>query len=210
MVAAKEARSKIRAAKEELRQAGDITTGKPFLLRTKFGDPKYAPLDQLWSSADAYVDLAASAANATEYLKDKNDREVERLFWSQFHVPVRLLLLNERMAEWADLHRLSGLAMRSVVDHLWPEGPRPNIYFSLVQQFLGVVPHIDAMKRSACIEGARMALACVKTYWTGMEATAIATRGPTRGQDSPEHYFEQVLEGTRLIEAQCSKSTMFE
>ena len=32
MVAAKEARSKIRAAKEELHQAGDIAAGKPFLL----------------------------------------------------------------------------------------------------------------------------------------------------------------------------------
>ena len=31
MVAAKETRSKIRAAKEELRQAGDITARKPFL-----------------------------------------------------------------------------------------------------------------------------------------------------------------------------------
>ena len=47
MVAAKEARSKIRATKEELQQAADIVAGKPFLLRTKFGDPKYAPLDQL-------------------------------------------------------------------------------------------------------------------------------------------------------------------
>ena len=82
MEAAKETRSKIRAAKEELRQAGDIAAGKPFLLRTKFGDPKYAPLDQLWSSADAYVDLAASAAHATEYFKHQKDREVERLFWS--------------------------------------------------------------------------------------------------------------------------------
>ena len=56
MVAAKEARSTIRAAKEELRQAVDITAGKHFLLRTKFGDPKYAPLDRLWSAADAYAD----------------------------------------------------------------------------------------------------------------------------------------------------------
>ena len=72
------------------------------------------------------MDLAASAADAAEYFKDQKDREVEKLFWSQFNVPVRLLLLNERMAEWAELHRLSGLAMRSVVDHLWPEGPRPN------------------------------------------------------------------------------------
>ena len=43
--AAKETRSEIRVAREELRQAGDITTGRPFLLRVKFGDPKYAPLD---------------------------------------------------------------------------------------------------------------------------------------------------------------------
>ena len=96
------------------------------------------------------------------------------------------------------------------MDHLWSRGPRLNSYFSLVQQFLGAVPRIDAVKRSACIEGARMALTRVKTYWAGMEATAIATRGPTRGQDSPEHYFEEVLEGARLIEAQCSKSAMFE
>ena len=82
MVAAKEARSKIRATKEELRQAEDIVAGKPFLLRTKFGDLKYAPLDQLWSSADAYVDLAASAADAAEYFKDQKDCEVEKLFWS--------------------------------------------------------------------------------------------------------------------------------
>ena len=65
------------------------------------------------------------------------------------------------------------------------------------------MPHIDAVKRSACIEGARMALARVKTYWAKMDATAIASRGPA------EHYFEEVLEGARLIEAQCSKSIMF-
>ena len=82
LVAAKEACSKIRAAKEELHQAADIVSGKPFLLRTKFRDPKYAPLDQLWSSADAYVDLAASSADAAEFFKDQKDREVEKLFWS--------------------------------------------------------------------------------------------------------------------------------
>ena len=42
MEAAKETRSQIRAVKEELRQARDITAGKLFLLRTRFGDPKYA------------------------------------------------------------------------------------------------------------------------------------------------------------------------
>ena len=46
-----------------------------------------------------------------------------------------------------------------------------------------------------------MALACVKTYWREMEATAIATQNPAVGQVSAEHYFEEVLEGARLIEA---------
>ena len=66
------------------------------------------------------------------------------------------------------------------------------------------------MKRSACIEGARMALARVKTYWAKMEATDIATRGPPGGQNSPENFFKEVLEGAHLIEAQCSKNTMFQ
>ena len=115
---AKETCSEIRGTREELRQAGDIAAGKPFLLRTKFGDPKYAPLDQLWSPADAHLDLAKSAADATEYFKDREDHEVERLFWSQFSTPRRPLLLNEQMAEWAELHRLSELSMKAVVDHL--------------------------------------------------------------------------------------------
>src|SRR3954462_8792698 len=105
----------MRAMKEELRQAGDIAAGKPFLLRMKFEDPKYAPLDRMWSSADAYMDLAASAADAVEHFRDQKDREVEKLFWSQFHKIERPLPLTDRLAEWAEINRLSSLAMRYVV-----------------------------------------------------------------------------------------------
>ena len=100
--------------------------------------------------------------------------------------------------------------MRSVVDQLWPERPKPNSYFSLVQQVLGAVPCIDAMNRSACIEGSRMALARVKAYWAEMDATTIGTQGLAIGRVATKHYFEEVLEGSRLIEAQCSKNIMFE
>ena len=54
------------------------------------------------------------------------------------------------------------------------------------------MPHIDTVKRSACIEGARMALARVKTYWARMEATNIATGDPPEGQDTLDQYFEEV------------------
>ena len=55
-----------------------------------------------------------------------------------------------------------------------------------------------------------MALAHVKTYWVDMEATIIATQNLAGSQDPAEHYFEQVTEGARSIEAQCSKSVKFE
>ena len=198
--AAKETRSKIRDAQEELRQAREIMAGSPFLLRMKFLDPKYAPLDRRWSPADAYADLAKSTADAAKFFEDQGDKEVEKLFWSQFNAPARPLPLSERMATVAELHRLSGLAMWSVIDHLWPKGPKSDSYFGLVQQFLGAVSRIDAMRRSACIEGARMTLARVKAYWTDMDATIIATQNPAGRQDSAEHYLEQVTEGTHLIE----------
>ena len=79
---AKERRSKVRAVREELRQARNIAARSSYLLRMKFGDPKYAPLDQLWSVADACVDLAKSTADATKFFKDQKDHGVERLFWS--------------------------------------------------------------------------------------------------------------------------------
>ena len=200
----------MREKKEELREAGDIVAGKSFMLRRKFGDPRYAPLDRLWSSADVYMDLAASAADAAKYFQGQTDREVDKLFCSQFHIPEHPLSLTDQLAEWAELNRLSGLAMRSVVDQLWPERPKPNNYFSLVQQFLDVVPRINAMKRSACIEGSRMALARVKAYWAEMDATTVAAQGSAIGRVATEHYFEEVLEGARLIESQCSKNIMFE
>ena len=112
------------------------------------------------------------------------------------------------MRKWlvvAELHRLSRLAMQSVIDHLWPKGPKPDSYFGLVQQLFGARSRIDAVKRSACIEGAWMALARVKTYWADMEATSIAAQSLAGSQDLAEHHFEQVIEGARIIEAQCSR-----
>ena len=72
------------------------------------------------------------------------------------------------------------------------------------------MPHVDAMKRSACIEGAQMALAHVEAYWAEMDVTVVAAQGSAIGRVAVEHYFEDVLEGARLIEAQFSKSVMFE
>lgn len=100
--------------------------------------------------------------------------------------------------------------MKDVVSLLWPKRPKPKSYFGLVQQFLGAVQHINAMRKSACIEGVRMALARVKTYWAEMKATDVASQDSDRSRVPVEHYFQEVLQGARLIETQCSKDIMFE
>ena len=79
------------------------------------------------------MDSAASATDAAKYFQGQTYREVDQLFWRQFHSPKRPLSLTDQLAEWAELNRLSGLSMRSVVDQLWPERSKLNNYFSLVQ-----------------------------------------------------------------------------
>ena len=102
--------------------------------------------------------------------------------------------------------------MKDIVVWLWPTEPIPKSYFGLVRRLSDAVPCIDAVKRSTCIEGARMALARVNMSWAKMKATDVAAKSPPEGKEhhTPEYYFEDVLEGARLIEGQCSKEMMFE
>ena len=83
----------------------------------------------------------------------------------------------------------------------------------MLKRSLGnALPRVEAVKRSACIEGAPMAFARLKMHWVKMKAAVVAVEGPPGGKDhfKLERYFEDVLEGARLIEGQCSKDIMFE
>ena len=102
---AREARSESRAAREDIWQAREIAAGKPFLLQNKFGDPMYSPLNEMWSSPDAFLDLPKSDSDAAQFAKAQEGYATEKLFWSQFSTPKRPLLLNEQMAEWANSTR---------------------------------------------------------------------------------------------------------
>ena len=57
-----------------------------------------------------------------------------------------------------------------------------------------------------------MAFARVKVQWAKMNATKLATEGPPEGKDHrrPERYFDEVLEGSRIVEGQISKDIIFE
>ena len=104
------------------------------------------------------------------------------------------------------------MAMKDLIVQLWLTEPIPSSYFGLVARLVDARPWIDAMKRSACIEGARMAFALVKMQWANMKATEVATAGPPEGKDhrKSERYFDDVLEGAREIEGQCSKDIIFD
>ena len=166
----------------------------------------------MWSSPSAFLDLPKSASDAAQFYQPREGSATEKLFWSQFGASKRPLLVNEQMSQWAELHRISGAAMKNIIIRLWPTEPVPKSYSGLVQRLVDAVPRIDAVKRSVCIEGARMAFARVKMFWGKIKAIDVAARSPLKGQDrnEPEHYFEDVLDAARLIEGQCSKDIMFE
>ena len=103
---------------------------------------------------------------------------------------------------------MSDLAMRDV----WPTEPSPSSYIGLVKRLADALPRVEAIKRSACTEGARMAFSRVKMHWAKMKATVVATEAAPEGKDhrKMERYFDDVLDGARIVEGQCSKDIMFE
>ena len=77
---------------------------------------------------------------------------------------------------------MSGLAMKDVIVRLWPSEPIPSSYVGLVKRLIDALPRVEAVKRSACIEGARMAFAHVKMHWAKMKATDVVAKSPPRAR----------------------------
>ena len=87
----------------------------------------------------------------------------------------------------------------------------PSSYLGLVRRMVNACPRLDVIKRSVCIEGARMAFAHCKMCWAKMNAVEVAS-GPPEGKEhrTPKRYFEDVVEGSRLVAAQCTQDIVFE
>ena len=84
-------------------------------------------------------------------------------------------------------------------------------YFGLVKKLVSACRWLEAVKRSVCIEGARMAFARAKVHWAKMDAVKLMTEGPPEGKEhrKPELYYDSVLEGSRLVAEQCAKDIIF-
>ena len=102
--------------------------------------------------------------------------------------------------------------MKDLIIRLWPAEAIPSSYFGLVKRLVSACPRLDIVKRSVCIEGARLAFAYVKVWWAKMDAIKLVTEVPPEGKEhqKPELYFNSVLEGSRIVAEQCVKDLIFE
>ena len=101
--------------------------------------------------------------------------------------------------------------MKDLIIRLWPAEAIPNSYFGLAKWVVEACPRLDIVKRTVCIEGARMAFSRCKMWWAKMDAVELA-RGPPEGKvhRAPERYFADVLKGSRIFAAQCGEDIIFE
>ena len=70
----------------------------------------------------------------------------------------------DQLKQLIELHKAAELAMKDMVIRLWPAEPIPSSYFGLVRRLVSACPRLDVIKRSVCIEGARMAFALAKVH----------------------------------------------
>ena len=117
----------------------------------------------------------------------------------------------DQLKQLVELHRVAELAMKDLIIRLWPAKAMPGSYFGLVKRLVNACLLLDVVKRSACIEGACMAFARCKMWWAKMNAVELA-RGPPEGKEhrTPERYFADVLEGSRIVATQCGQDIIFE
>ena len=146
-----------------------------------------------------------------EFYRAEEGSSIEKLFWSQYLGPEHLVPFSDQLKQLVELHRAAELAMKDLLIRLWPVEAIPSSYFRLMKRLVSACPWLEAIKRSICIEGARMAFACAKMHWEKMDTTKLMTEGPPIGKEhrTPQLYFESVLEGSRLVAEQCAKDIIF-
>ena len=120
--------------------------------------------------------------------------------------------LSDQLKQLTELHRVARLAMKDVIVCLWPAEPIPSSYFGLVKRLVNAFPWLDVIRGSVCIEGVRMAFARVKIQWAKMNVLKLAIEVPPAGKEHRmlKRYFDDVLEGSRIVAEQCAKDIVFE
>ena len=120
--------------------------------------------------------------------------------------------LSDQLKQLVELHKVAEQAMKGLIVWLWPKEAMPGSYFGLVRRLVDACPWVEVIKHSACIEGARRALARAKVHWGKLDGEKLVKDGPPPGKEhrKPENYYKDVLAGARLMADKCTKDVIFE
>ena len=120
--------------------------------------------------------------------------------------------LSDQLKQLVELHKVAEQTMKGLIVRLWPKEAMPGSYFGLVRRLVDVCPWVEVIKHSACIEGARQALARAKVHWGRLDAERLLTDAPSAGKDyrTPEMYYKSVLKGASKIADECPRNVIFE
>lgn len=155
-------RNEAQAVIQEIQEAKKITAGKAFKMQSKYAERQYLLLTRVRSSPGAFVDLPCSVSDAAAFYRAGGGGSTEKLFWSQYATPEHPVSFTDQLKQLVELHRVAELAMKDLTIRLWPAEAIPSSYFGLVRRLVEACSWLDVVKRSTCIEGARMAFARCK------------------------------------------------
>ncbi|KAI4974631.1 hypothetical protein ZWY2020_048238 [Hordeum vulgare] len=189
-----------------------IAQGEQYFAQCFFCGENFALLTRVWHSPGVFADLPKSATNASRhYASQEGDAEM-MLFSEQFQTPEKPLLVSDQLKQLMGLHPMAEPAMKDLCIRLWPTEPLKSNYFVLVQKLIVASPRIDVLKRSVCIEVARMAFTKTMLHWSKLKPTEMASRPLPTGKEHrrPELYFSNIMEAALAIETQCSKDVFLE
>ena len=158
------------------------------------------------------MDPPCNIFDAAQFCRAEEKETAEKLFWSQYLAPNYPVPFADQLKQLIELHKAAELGMKDLIIRLWPAEPIPGSYFGLVKQLVNACPRLDVVKRSACIEGARRALARAKVHWGKMDAEKLVKDGPPEGRAHrcPEKYYDGVMKGACLMADECTKDIIFE
>ena len=133
-------------------------------MQSKHVKETFLLLTRIRSSPGAFADLTSSVSDAAEFYRAEEGSSMEKLFWSQYIGTEHLMPFSDQLKQLIELHKATKLAMKDLIVRLWPAEPLPSSYFSLVKRLVSACPWLEVIKRSVCIEGARMAFARAKVH----------------------------------------------
>ena len=209
---AKAAKADAHKALQEIEDLKKIAAGKAFFMQSKHVNVNYLLLTRIRSSPGAFVDLPRSVSDAAAFYRAEEGSSTEKVFWSQYAEARHPVPLSDQLKQLVELHKVAGQAMKGLIVWLWPKEAMPGSYFGLVRRLVDACPWVEVVKHSACIEGARRALARAKVHWGRMDAEKLVMDAPPPGKEyrTPEMYYKGVLKGARIIAGECSKDVIFE